>query len=76
MAGRDGTCVSVLLWAEGLPVTSALFLLRKIVTLLRPHRDNGRKRPSLREWEQEGSEDPEPGPAGRPHGASTLRRLR
>ena len=27
--GRDNTCVSVLLWAEVLLVTSALFLLRR-----------------------------------------------
>lgn len=40
----------------------------EIVTLLRPHRDNGRKRPSQREvGSQEGSADPGPGPADPPH---------
>lgn len=43
-------------------------LFYEIVTLLRPHRDNGRKRPSLRELgSQEGSDDPGPGPADPPH---------
>lgn len=43
-------------------------LFFEIVTLLRPHRDNGRKRPSLRELgSQEGSDDPGPRPADPPH---------